>query len=191
VCLHITRMSAWVCLFAVTCVDTLPGVVRKKALSLFKTAIYRHKLARYKSRHMTHSYYMTWNDSFIVCDVTYSYICHVALMYVTWFIVVIWNDAFLYMTWLLHTYDMTHGCIRHDSIRYMTWRIHVREVTHSQWKTSQNVWPRINSIWKKCAASQIFYETKCAAGKIYQTKCAAGQNFWWSLMGTLSYLYSL
>jgi len=32
-------------------------------------------------------------------------------------------------------------------------------------------------LWKKCAAGQIFYETKCAAGKSYQTKCAAGQIF--------------
>jgi len=32
-------------------------------------------------------------------------------------------------------------------------------------------------IIKKCAAGQIFKETKCAAGKIYQTKCTAGQNF--------------
>jgi len=30
---------------------------------------------------------------------------------------------------------------------------------------------------KKCAAGQIVYETKCAAGKTYQTKCAAGQIF--------------
>jgi len=28
-------------------------------------------------------------------------------------------------------------------------------------------------IRKKCAASQIFYETKCAAGKTYQTKSTA------------------
>jgi len=30
---------------------------------------------------------------------------------------------------------------------------------------------------QKCAAGQIFYETKCAAGKTYQTYCTAGQNF--------------
>jgi len=30
---------------------------------------------------------------------------------------------------------------------------------------------------KKCAAGQIFEETKCAAGKTYQQKCAAGQIF--------------
>jgi len=30
---------------------------------------------------------------------------------------------------------------------------------------------------KKCAAGQIFSETKCAAGKTYHTKCAPGQIF--------------
>jgi len=42
-------------------------------------------------------------------------------------------------------------------------------------------------IYEKCAAGQIFYGTKCAAGKTYQTKCAAAQNFDQVLMGTLSY----
>jgi len=35
----------------------------------------------------------------------------------------------------------------------------------------------IKKICKKCAASLIFYEKKCAAGKTYQTKCAAGRIF--------------
>jgi len=35
---------------------------------------------------------------------------------------------------------------------------------------------RIFSL-KECAAGQIFYEIKCAAGMTYQTKCAAGQIF--------------
>jgi len=30
---------------------------------------------------------------------------------------------------------------------------------------------------KISAAGQIFYKTKCAAGKTYQIKCAAGQIF--------------
>jgi len=30
---------------------------------------------------------------------------------------------------------------------------------------------------KKCAAGQIFYQTKFAEGKTHQTKCTAGQSF--------------
>jgi len=35
-------------------------------------------------------------------------------------------------------------------------------------------------LLKECAAYQIFYEIKCAAGKTYQTRCAAGRIFWLS-----------
>ena len=157
--MHVTRMNKWVRVFIshvwvreyvslLRLVSTRCQELSAKSPISLQNSIYRHTLARYKSRHMTHSYYMTWNDSFIVYDVTHSYICHVALMYVTWFIIVIWNDAFLYMTWLLHTYDMTHGCIRHDSIRYMTWCIHVCEVTHSQWRKQllRMFGPELNQI---------------------------------------------
>jgi len=33
------------------------------------------------------------------------------------------------------------------------------------------------SYEKSCAAGQVFYETKCAAGMTYQTKCSAGWIF--------------
>jgi len=55
---------------------------------------------------------------------------------------------------------------------------------HHQWIGRQNKKLQIKCIpvqekivGKKCAAGQIFYETKCATGKTYQIKCAAGQFF--------------
>jgi len=70
----------------------------------------------------------------------------------------IWHDALMYVTWLIHIYDVTHWCICddswisvtwrtrmyehfifvnaeslyiwHDTSMYVKWLIHVRDVTH-------------------------------------------------------------
>jgi len=45
----------------------------------------------------------------VICDVTYTYI-YEAFIYVTRFIHV-WHDSFMYATWLIHAYGMTHSCV--------------------------------------------------------------------------------
>ena len=64
-----------------------------------------------------------WHDSFI---------------YVTWLIHTcdmthsyMWHDSFIYATWLIHTCDMTHSYMWHDSFIYVTWLIHICDMTHS------------------------------------------------------------
>jgi len=79
-------------------------------------------------------------------------------------------DAFSITVWYkLCSYD--HSLLELESFSPpMNW--------YTEQETSNQIYPGLSKkIRKKCAAGQIFYETKCAAGKIYQTKCAAGQNF--------------
>jgi len=55
----------------------------------------------------------------------------------------------------------------------------VDRIRNLKWNASPNFLEE-ELLLKECAAGQIFYEIKCAAGKTYQTKCAAGQIFWLS-----------
>jgi len=43
----------------------------------------------------------------------------------------IWRDVLMYATRLNHICDMTHSCMWHDSFIYMTWLMDVRDMIHS------------------------------------------------------------
>ena len=50
--------------------------------------------------------------------------------HLTWLIHV-WHDSFICVTWLIHVCDMTHSYVWHDSFICVTWLIHICDVTHS------------------------------------------------------------
>jgi len=48
-----------------------------------------------------------------------------------------WHDWFVYVTWLIHTCDMTHSYVWHDSFLCVTWLIHIVYMTYSYvWRDS-------------------------------------------------------
>jgi len=90
---------------------------------------------------MTHSY--VWHDSFAVRAMRRS-AAHV------------WHDSVIYMTWLIHMWDMTHSYVRHDSFICGTWLIHLWDMTRSStWHDSIvcvtwliHMWDRTHSyVW--------------------------------------------
>ena len=78
---------------------------------------------------------LTW--LICVCDMmshmwymTYPYVWHHSLIYVTWHTCnmtnsYVWYDSFIRVTWLVHTCDMTHSYMWHDSFLCETARSHV------------------------------------------------------------------
>jgi len=54
----------------------------------------------------------------------------------------------------------------------------VDRIRNLKWNASPNDQEK-DFLWKECAAGQIYYEIKCAAGN----RCAAGQIFWLSPHG--------
>jgi len=50
--------------------------------------------------------------------------------YVTW-LILMWHDTFVCVTWLIHMCDMTHSYGWRGSFICVPWRIHTRDMTHS------------------------------------------------------------
>ena len=68
-------------------------------------------------------WYITHATPLEKCDMTRSW-CG------TW-LIQMWHDLFMGVTWLVHMWDMTHSNVRHDSFTCETWLIHMYDVTHS------------------------------------------------------------
>jgi len=84
------------------------------ALNGGRDAIDRRKEDQWHETWLTSSAYAMCHDSFtlMICDVT-----HVR----SW-----------YVTWLIHTRDMTHSHMWHDSFTHVTWLIRTCDMTHPQ-----------------------------------------------------------
>jgi len=60
-----------------------------------------------------------------MCNVTSACMTH-------WYV---WHDAFIYVTWLLHMYDMTSWYVWHDSFIRVTWLTHMWHI----WCTAMRI----------------------------------------------------
>ena len=49
-----------------------------------------------------------------------------------------WHDPFICVTFLIHTYDMSHSYVWHDLFICVTWLIHMCDMTHS-WHDSSDM----------------------------------------------------
>jgi len=85
-------------------------------------------------RDMSHSRW-TWR---IPMDMTH--LC-VTCLRVTW-LIYMWHDSFLRVTWLIPTCDMTHSYVWHDSFIRVTWLIQMCDMTHSHvtWPPPEQAW---------------------------------------------------
>jgi len=96
-------------------------------------------IARSTHCDVTHSW--VWHDSHSRCQVLLTYpilnrpfcaLWHVSFIYVRR--LVLWRDAFVCATWLIHTYmcDMTRSWVQCDSFICVTWFIHGCKMIHSR-----------------------------------------------------------
>ena len=84
-------------------------------------------------RHSQHSSSATWlihTTPTQMCDKTHSYMRHDSFIYVTWPIHTS-DMSHSCVPWLIHTCDMTHSYVCHDSFMCVPCLIHVCAMTHS------------------------------------------------------------
>ena len=90
-----------------------------------------------------------------------SYMRHDSFIYETW-LIHIWDmthaymrhASFIYETWLIHIWDMTHSYMRHDSFIYETWLIHTWDMPHAYMRLASLHIPHICIHAHRCTQIQ-------------------------------------
>jgi len=104
-----------------------------------------------------------------MCDMTHS---------------LVWHDALLCFTWLIHACDVTHLCVWHDPFMCVTWLIRIHDMPHSYaWHAS---FMCVTRLIHMCDVnnSHVWHDSTTRTDLSLSTACVWHDSFRW---GTHSY----